>query len=456
MATISKVKTPHPLARTARWSEPGSRSAALFARAQGVLPGGNSRTTVYLSPYPPYAAAGEGCWITDVEGDRRLDCLNNYTALIHGHAHPSIVEAATRRLALGASFPMPTPEEIDLAALLCERLPSAERVRFTNSGSEAVMIAIKGARAFTGRSKIAKFEGAYHGSYDYAEVSLGSTPETWGSLAAPASTAYSKGTPPAVLEDVVVLPFNHTEQAVARIEREASRLAAVLVDPVPNRVGLVPARAEFLRALRDVTRAHGIVLIFDEVISFRVGYHGAQGALGVTPDMTTLGKIIGGGFPVGAVAGRADVMAVFDPGRGGSPPAPHGGTFNANPVTMAAGLAAMRLLTQEAYTRLEDLGAKLRASLDDCFKRAGVPGRVTGLGSLFRLHAVDRELSDYRSTRTTPAESECLIRVVRRLMEHGVLMSITGLGCLSTPMSDAELEGLVETFAAVLEMERNA
>ena len=441
---------------TRRYRDPDSMAARLFHRARSVMPGGNSRTTVYMAPYPPYAAVGDGCWITDVEGDRRLDCLNNYTALIHGHAHPAIVEAATRRLAQGASFPMPTPEEIDLAALLCERLPSAERLRFTNSGSEAVMIAIKGARAFTGRPKIAKFEGAYHGSYDYAEVSLASTPESWGSLAAPASTAYSKGTPPAVLEDVVVLPFNHAEQAVARIEREAAHLAAVLVDPVPNRVGLVPARTDFLQALRDVTRAHGIVLIFDEVISFRVGYRGAQGALGVMPDMTTLGKIIGGGFPVGAVAGRADVMSVFDPTRGGPPAAPHGGTFNANPVTMAAGLAAMRLLTPEAYARLDDLGAKLRASLDDCFKQAGVPGRVTGLGSLFRLHPVDRELGDYRSTRATPAEAERLVRLVRRLMEHGVLMSITGLGCLSTPMGDAELEGLVETFASVLEMEKKA
>ena len=456
MAMASKVKSPRATARTGRWAEPGSRSAALFARAQGVLPGGNSRTTVYMAPYPPYAASGDGCWITDVEGDRRLDCLNNYTALIHGHAHPAIVEAATRRLAEGASFPLPTPEEVDLAALLCERVPSAERVRFTNSGSEAVMVAIKGARAFTGRPKIAKFEGAYHGSYDYAEVSLASTPETWGSLAAPASTAYSRGTPPAVLEDVVVLPFNHTEQAVARIEREARHLAAVLLDPVPNRVGLIPAQREFLQAIREVTRAHGIVLIFDEVISFRVGHHGAQGALAVTPDMTTLGKIIGGGFPVGAVAGRAEVMAVFDPTRGGPPAAPHGGTFNANPVTMAAGLAAMRLLTPEAYRHLADLGDKLRASLDDCFKQAGRPGRVTGLGSLFRLHPMDRALSDYRSTRATPAEAERLVRLVRRLMEHGVLVSVTGLGCLSTPMGDAELEGLVETFAAVLEMERGA
>lgn len=451
MTTPSRA--PRPLGHTARWAAPDSRSARLFARAQGVLPGGNTRTTVYIAPYPPYADSGEGCWITDVEGDRRLDCLNNYTALIHGHAPAAVVEAASRRLARGASFPLPTPEEIELAALLCERVPSAERVRFTNSGSEAVMMALKGARAFTGRPKIAKFEGAYHGSYDYAEVSLASAPETWGSLAAPASTAYSRGTPPAVLDDVVVLPFNHPEQAVARLEREARQLAAVILDPVPNRVGLVPAQRDFLAAIREATARLGIVLIFDEVISFRVGYHGAQGAFGVTPDMTTLGKIIGGGFPVGAVAGRADVMAVFDP-TSGPPAAPHGGTFNANPVTMAAGLAAMHLLTPPAYDRLDDLGAKLRASLDDCFRRAGVPGRVTGMGSLFRIHPVEREFTDYRSTRTTPEESARLQRIVRRLMEHGVLISMTGLGCLSTPMGDPELEGLVETFAAVLDMDR--
>jgi glutamate-1-semialdehyde 2,1-aminomutase len=455
MAKTVPVRSPRPLAETRRWAAPGSKSAELFARAQGVMPGGNTRTTVYMDPYPPYAASGEGCFVTDVEGDRRLDCLNNYTSLIHGHAHPAIVEAATRRLALGSSFPLPTPEEVDLAALLCERLPSAERVRFTNSGSEAVMMAVKGARAFTGRSGIAKFEGAYHGSYDYVEVSLGSTPDNWGSLGAPASIEYSRGTPPSVLEDVVVLPFNHTEQAVARIEREADRLAAVVVDPVPNRVGLMPARREFLRALREVTDRHGIVLIFDEVISFRVGYHGAQGVFGIIPDVTTLGKIIGGGFPVGALAGRTDVMAVFDP-TGGHPKAPHGGTFNANPVTMAAGLAAMRLMTKDAYARLDETGAKLRASLAACFAHAGVSGGVTGMGSLFRLHGTDREIVDYRSARPTRQEAARLERIVRRLLEHGVLISITGLGCLSTPMGDAELESLVETFAAVLAMERTA
>ena len=434
---------------TRAWAQPGSASARLFAEAQRVMPGGNSRTTVFMAPYPPYAASGEGCWITDVDGDRRLDCISNYTSLIHGHAHPRVLEAAERRMRRGTSFPLPTPEEIQLAALLVDRLPSVEQVRFTNSGTEAVMMAIKAARGFTGRPKIAKFEGAYHGSYDYAEVSLSSTPADWGSLTAPASVAYSRGTPPAVLEDVVVLPFNRTELAVARVEREAASLAAVVLDPLPNRVGLLPAQPEFLRAMREVTRAHGIVLIFDEVISFRVGYHGAQGLFGVFPDLTTLGKIIGGGFPVGAVGGRAEVMAVLDP-RDGHAPVPHGGTFNANPVTMAAGLTAMELLDRAAFSRLDDLGAKLRGAMEDCLAHAGVPGRVTGIGSLFRVHVTGRELLDYRSTRLEAAESARLDRLVRSLLEHGVLIAPTGLGCLSTPMTDVEVEGFLETFAAGL------
>ncbi len=441
-----------PLTRA--WAEPGSRSARLFEQAQRVMPGGNSRTTVWMAPYPPYAAAGDACWLVDVDGDRRLDCLNNYTSLIHGHAHPKIVEVATRRMAQGPSFPLPTPEEIELAALLVERLPSVDQIRFTNSGSEAVMMAIKAARGFTGRSKIAKFEGAYHGSYDWAEVSLDSAPPDWGTLREPASIPYSKGTPRSVLDEVVVLPFNRPELAAARIEREAHNLAAVLLDPLPNRVGLLPAQPDFLRTIREVTRAHGIVLILDEVISFRVGYHGAQGVFGVEPDLTTLGKIIGGGFPVGAVGGRAEVMAVFDP-RGGHAAVPHGGTFNANPVTMAAGLAAMQLMTHQAFSRLDDLGAKLRAAMEDCFAQAEIPGRVTGVGSLFRFHATDRELVDYRSARLEPSESRRLAALVRSLLEHGVLVAPTGLGCLSTPMTDVEVEGLLETFATCLAETKN-
>ena len=434
---------------TRAYADPNSHSAKLWQRAQEVLPGGNSRTTVYMAPRPIYAASGEGCWITDVDGDRRLDLLNNYTSLMHGHAHPAITEAAQRRMALGASFPLPTPEEIDLAALMVDRVPSVERVRFTNSGSEAVMMAIKAARGFTGRPKIAKFEGAYHGSYDWAEVSLSATADTWGPLDAPTSLPYSYGTPPSVMNDVVVLPFNRTELSVARIEKEAKHLAAVLVDPMPNRAGLIPARTDFLAALRDVTKKHGILLVFDEVISFRLGYRGAQGVFGVRPDLTSFGKIIGGGFPVGAVGGRAEVMDVFDP-RGGSPRVPHGGTFNANPVTMAAGLVAMRLMDERAFARLDELGGKLRGGVEACFERAGVSGAVTGMGSLFRLHPAARAFVDFRSTVVSAEEKSRFDALFRRLIDHGVLLSPTGLGCLSTAVTESEVEFFLEVLNGVV------
>jgi glutamate-1-semialdehyde 2,1-aminomutase len=438
---------------TRAYAKPDSNSAALWERAQRVLPGGNSRTTVYMAPRPIYAAEGEGCWIVDVDGDRRLDLLNNYTSLIHGHAHPAVTEAATRRLARGASFPLPTAEEIELATLITERVASVEHVRFTNSGSEAVMMAIKAARGFTGRPKIAKFEGAYHGSYDWAEVSLSSGPDEWGRAEALASLPYAKGTPASVLDEVVVLPFNRTDLAVARIEREATHLAAVLVDPMPNRAGLIPARTDFLGALREVTAKHGICLIFDEVISFRLGYRGAQGLFGIRPDLTSFGKIIGGGFPVGAVGGRAEVMAVFDP-RGGKPRVPHGGTFNANPVTMAAGLAAMRLMDENAFDRLDEVGRKLRDGVTACFERAGVPGAVTGMGSLFRLHPAARSFVDYRSAAVSDEERARLDRLHRQLIDHGILISPTGLGCVSTAVGEAEVEYFLEVLNACIEQSK--
>ncbi len=435
------------LPATRAYAEPGSRSAQLYEAAQRVLPGGSTRLTIYSPPYPPYAAFGEGAWLTDVDGDRRLDLLNNFTSLIHGHADPAVTQAAARRAARGAAFPMPTPEEIDLAALLVERLPGMAQVRFTNSGTEAVMLAVKAARAYTGRPKVAKFEGAYHGAYDFAEVSLGPSPAQWGPAEAPASVAYSKGTPKAVLDQVLVLPFNDAEVAARRIAEAGRDLACVLLDPVPNRAGLVPATPAFLEAVRETTRRHGVLLVFDEVITFRLGYHGAQGRFGVRPDLTTLGKIIGGGFPVGAVAGTAEVMAVFD-ARRGKPALPHGGTFNANPVTMAAGLAAMRRLDEAAFARLETLGDRLRAGVRARLAASGLPGGITGQGSLFRLHPSRRDFRDYRSAAWTPEEAPRAARLYRALLEHGVLVGQNGLGCLSTPMTEAEVDLFVDTLAA--------
>ena len=425
-----------------------SRSYSLHDRALASLPGGNTRTTVFMKPYPIYAERGEGCRVWDVDGNEFIDCINNFTSLVHGHAHPALIEAAIRQLSLGSAFGLPTESEIDLAELLASRLPSVDQVRFANSGTEAVMMALKAARAFTGRPKIAKCEGAYHGSYDYAEVSLDPTPELWGHNA-PVSVAYAKGTPDNVLADVVTIPFNDTEAAVSLIREHGPQLACVLVDPMPNRAGLAPADQPYLEGLRQITREVGALLIFDEVITFRLGYGGAQGLWGIDPDLTTLGKIIGGGFPVGAIAGRREYMAVFDP-RSGKPALPHGGTFSANPVTMRAGLAAMELLDKAAFARLDVIGEAVRTGIDEAFRRSGVPGGTVGLGSLLKIHFADRPIRDYRSAYMTEQEAQRQAIFNRGLLNRGVLAAEYGLMALSTPMTDADIDTIVAAASEAL------
>lgn len=425
-----------------------TRSTELFERACNVMPGGNTRTSVWHSPHPPYAAAGKGCRLKDVDGNTYLDFLNNYTSMIHGHAHPVIAEAVRKQLEIGTCFAMPTESEIELAEVLCDRAPGFERIRFTNSGSEAVMMALKAARAHTGKPKIAKCEGAYHGSYDFAEVSLDSAPESWGN-ADPNSVAYSAGTPRSVLDEVIIIPFNRADESEKILAAHADELACVLVDPMPNRAGLMPATTEYLEMLRQFTRDNDMLLVFDEVISFRLGHGGAQGEFGVTPDLTSLAKIIGGGFPIGAVAGDAEVMAVFDP-RQGKPLAPHGGTFNANPISMVAGKTAMEMLTPEEFDRLNRLGQRARDGVAKAFDDAGVDGQVTGAGSLLRIHMTNVPLIDYRSARATAAQSAALASVVDYMHSNGVLMAETGLCALSTPMGEAEIDEFLDTFASAL------
>lgn len=434
--------------RREAFRQPLSASARLHEHARRVMPGGNTRTTVHFDPYPAYASRGQGAVVTDADGEERLDFLNNYTSLIHGHADPDINAAVIEQLQQGTAFGMPTAHEVELAELLAERIPSIEHVRFANSGTEAVMAAVQAARAYTGRPKIAKFEGSYHGSYDYAGVSTLAPQNVWDEPEPP-STAYYHGAPPAMLADVVVLRYNDADLAERLIERHKDELAAVLVDPMPFRLGLIPGQVAFLQRLRDLTSAYGIVLIFDEVITLRAAYGGFQSVVGVTPDLTTMAKIIGGGFPVGAVGGSAEVMAVFDP-RGGSPRVPHGGTFSANPVTMVAGLTAMRKMTQEAFDRLEALGNYVREGLAEAMDGARLEGQVTGHGSLFGIHLHRRKLSDFRSSVGTPSEQARRSAIFDALLAHGAITSPALTGCLSTAMTETEANTLIDAFSAAL------
>lgn len=431
------------------YPDSSSRSQALHTRARAALPGGNTRTTVYLSPYPVYASHGEGCRVHDVDGNVLIDCINNFTALIHGHVQPDVNAAVCRQLERGTAFGMPTESEILLAELLAERVPGIEHIRFTNSGTEAVMMALKAARAYTGRARIAKVEGAYHGSYDYAEISLDARPENWGPAQAPVSIPYAKGTPPAVLDDVVVLPLNDTAATEALLREHGASLAGVLIDLLPNRAGLVPASPDYLAMLRRVTTELGIVLIIDEVITLRLGLGGAQARLGITPDLTTVGKIMGGGFPVGGVGGRADIMAVFDPSQG-RPAVPHGGTFSANPITMTAGLTAMRLLDAASHARLDLMGDTLRHALNRAFEDSGVAGQATGLGSLIKLHMKTGPLTSYRDAWPDPTQARAMQRLNVEMLNRGVLMAGYGLMALSTAMSDADIEQIAEAAHGAL------
>ena len=424
-----------------------SRSRALHEEAVGVMPGGNSRTTTFFDPYPFYFQRGLGAHIWDADGTERIDFNNNYTSLVIGHAHPDVIKAVQAVAENGLSFPGPTEHEIRLAEMLTRRIPSLESVRFTNSGTEATMNAVRLARAFTGRPKLAKFEGAFHGTHDWVMVSVTPDPKTAGNRKRPKPVAWSSGIPPAVLKHTVVLPWNDPEGCAEILAREGEQIAGLIVDPLLCNAGLVPPAEGFLEFLREQTQRHGIVLIFDEVISFRVAWGGAQERFGIRPDLTTLGKVIGGGLPVGAFGGRRDIMDFYDPRKTG-PRISQGGTFNANPVTMAAGVATLNVLTPEAYTRLDALGERLRGGLARLFSNTRRKGQVTGVGSLLWLHWTTETLSDYRSTR--PKDPETALRVFVGLINEGILLTQRGLGACSLAMSDEDVDRFVNALARVL------
>lgn len=353
----------------------GVCSREAFARAQRVFPDGTTRVTIDRDPTPRYVDRGEGAYVFDVDGRRFLDLNGNFTTLIHGHDFEPVIAAVTRQLRSGTCFANPTLSEIDLPKLICGRAPGVEALRFVNTGTEAVMFAIKAARAFSGRPAIAKIEGAYHGSYDWAEISLASAPQNWGPPEMPAPVPSYRGAPPSVLEEVIPLRFNQPSLAEQLFEANASKLGAILIDVMPGRAGYITPTPEFVGAIQRAAHKHGILIIADEVLNFRLGYQESAGRYGLAADIFTFGKIIGGGLPIGAIGGRRDVMSVFDASKG-RPTVPQGGTFSANPLSMSAGLASMTALDHAAFAYLESLGDKLRDQLRTAIARRGVPFSV--------------------------------------------------------------------------------
>lgn len=378
----------------------------LHRRALAVMPGGNTRTQMHLPPRPPYIASASGVLLRDADGHEAFDLALNYTTLVHGHGHPAIRVAVDRALAEVVCVGLPTVHQVEHAELLTARVPGLERVRYANSGTEAVMMAIRAARAFTGRSHVIRVDGAYHGAYD---------------LVAPRGTP---GASPGLQGESVEIVVGDVEGLQAALARTADRLAGVLLDPMPNRAGLRPLAPEFIQAARDGTRSVGALLIADEVITLRLGVGGMLPRYGVVPDLITMGKVIGGGFAIGAFGGRADVMAVFDPAR--PDPVQHAGTFTANPVAMRAGIAALELLDATAIERLNDAGDRLRARLAD------LGFTITGSGSLLRLPAVADSTAHWWA-----------------LYEAGLAVGSNGLMALATVATDDLLDEVVDRFRTV-------
>jgi glutamate-1-semialdehyde 2,1-aminomutase len=426
------------------------RSREFYQRSARVLPGGVTRALCFFPPFPCYADYGEGCWFVDIDGNRRLDLFNNATSLILGHRPPAVMKAVREQLSRGTAFQTNTGLETRLAEMLVERVPSVGQIRFTNSGSEGTLMAIRAARGFTGRRKIAKMEGGYHGSHDSVEISVRPSLTEAGPAEAPIAVPGSAGIPPGVVADLVLLPYNNLAAARKILEREGPQIAGIIVEPILGSVGFIPAEPEFLTGLRAEAERNGIVFILDEVQSFRLSRGGAQALFGIRPDLTTFGKIIGGGFPVGAFGGRRDILALFD-ASSGKAKIPHAGTFNGNPVTMTAGIATLEHLTDQALGWLNSTGDRLRKRLEDLGARARVPMRITGIGSMFKIHFSATPVRDYR----TAQQASSLIHEALFLfgLNRGLYLSSGGRCCLSTAMGDAEIEkylATVEEFLAAL------
>ena len=366
-----------------------SRNDTLFAAAQRVIPGGvNSPVRAFRSVggTPKFIARGSGAQVWDVDGKAYIDYVGSWGPLILGHAHPTVVEAVQQAAAHGLSFGAPTAAEVELAELLCARVPGLEQVRLVSSGTEATMSAIRLARGFTGRPGIVKFEGCYHGHADALLVKAGSGALTLGHPS-------SAGVPPATAADTLVLEYNNIEMLDAAFARDGAKLACVIVEPVAGNMNLVPPAPGFLEALRALCTRHGTLLIFDEVMTgFRVGPAGAQGLTGITADVITLGKIVGGGMPLGAFGGRRDVMASIAP----LGPVYQAGTLSGNPVAVAAGLATLKLIAApDFFTRLAQSTRDLTSGLTAAASEHGVAFSAQAVGGMFGLYFRARPPANY-------------------------------------------------------------
>lgn len=432
------------------------RSRTHFARAGQLIPAGATRSLNSWPPHPVYLSGGSGGVVHDLDGNAYRDFLGNYTSLPLGYADPDVTAALKEQLASGTAHSFSRTLERELAALLVGRIPSVERIRFTGSGTEAVMFALRLARAFTGRPCIAKAEGGFHGTVDDVMVSVRPSPELAGPAHAPRPVAEMPGIPQSRVDGTVVVPFNDTDATERVLRANAGVLAALILEPVLGVGGMIPADPDYLAAVRALCDELGILLIFDEVITLRLAVGGAQQLYGVRPDLTTLGKIIGGGTPIGAYGGRADVMALLEPGggtdvydsRSGGPALYQGGTFTGNTMSLTAGIVTLGKLNEATIATLNNTGNTVRDKLTAALAEAPVPAAVSGVGSLFNLHIGPPTVARFRDLWAVQAEAQHALFL--GLLNRGAIIAPRGMGCVSTCVSPTDIDSFVTAVAATL------
>jgi len=420
-----------------------AKSEALFAEALKYIPGGvNSPVRAFRAvggqPFFVNRAAGACVW--DVDGNEYIDYAGTWGPAILGHAHPRIVEAVQNAARHGTSFGIPNPFEIEMARMICAAVPSVQKVRMCNSGTEATMSAIRLARGFTKRDKIIKFDGCYHGHVDSLLVKAGSGALTFGH-------PDSAGVPAAFTQHTIVVPFNDQPGVEAAFEANPGRIAAIILEPVPGNAGLYIPRPGYLESLRNITTKHGALLIFDEVMTgFRLAFGGAQQLFSITPDLSCFGKIIGGGLPVGAFGGRAEIMDCLAP----LGPVYQAGTLSGNPLAMAAGITALKeLRSSEAYTQLEKLGAQLEAGLRDAASRTKIPVQFNRIGSMFCGYFTDQPVHNLADA--MKSDRARFAKFFHGMLAEGVYLAPSQFeaGFLSTAHTGADIERTIAAAARV-------